>query len=65
MTKSIPTGRDTPDPKINRKGPPQQPAARSIQSYINRGVPAPQPAGPKSISRQIEREAAKRPNGSR
>jgi len=62
---SVPNARDTEQLKITRKGGSAQPEPRNIGRYIDQGKPAPQPAGPKSIAGQIQREADKRRNGSR
>lgn len=42
---------------INRQPTPPQDKNRDIESYINRGQPAPQPKLDRDISRQIERES--------
>lgn len=61
---SVPNGSD-PEPKITRKGQQQQSGTRQIGKYLDRETTAPQPAGPKSIHHEIEREANKRRNPSR
>jgi hypothetical protein len=50
---------DTPNPKVKSS---PEPKARNIESYINRGVPAPQPSSGHSIYDQVERESNKRRN---
>ncbi|SEB94481.1 hypothetical protein [Bradyrhizobium erythrophlei] len=48
---------------IDRQGKPPQDKNREIESYINRGQPAPQPNLNRDLSSAIERESNKRRNG--
>jgi hypothetical protein len=51
---------DTNNPSVSRQRPDWEGEPRSIESYINRGQPAPQPSYQRSIEGAMNREIARR-----